>query len=563
MIKSNFMRLQAFFLLIGTSCFPSNHLQQVFSENRQKAAIASFIDHVLKQAKSEDVFRVVDAFLSKNCTDQQFYRQLLLKADFIKPQPFFYHQIHALNAQKKVLANQLKILLKDYNNFENCLEIGNPATYLQAASGHFKINGKVYALMSSQSATDVIQAFGFNPTKKFLFYDQFIALQDYLPICDKDIASNSLDLVICTIGLHHVAPERLEGFVASIARTLKPGGVFVLREHDCTTPELFSLAFAAHSIYNAIATSEKLESETQEIRNFRPLQDWIELLARHNLIARPERLLQAGDSTNNTLLAFTKQSDSEQDVLTNLSQNLKKSDAQYERPLVKTYLSSTEWYNVDVAQEYGQFINHTPFYEFPYFKSIATYWDIFGKSWQAAASKKGHLNVLTSDHTLMNLFIGLTMTLEYTAKGVLSWPVRQLFHGEEPSVIKAIIFDPADEISHLSSAIKVLDVNSKFKLKTVELPRYKEFVNLLIRMANTKIIVQEIAGQNQIQFKVKSGLSVPDFNQIDGCKLEYSWNSVSRSQDVISSLSVSLPKMNSVILQLQALGVEILYIHDF
>lgn len=121
-----------------------------------------------------------------------------------------------------------------------------------------------------------------------------------------------------------------------------------------------------------------------------------------------------------------------------LSLNLK-NKKEYQRDPMQTYLTTPEWFSVDVAQEYAQFINHTPFYEYPYFENIEKYWNVFGKSWQQAAQESGNLKVLASPYTAMNLFIGIMMTVEYGAKGLVSLPMKWAYSGQEAGNIQLLV----------------------------------------------------------------------------------------------------------------------------
>ena len=95
------------------------------------------------------------------------------------------------------------------------------------------------------------------------------------PIASRD---GSLDLVTCYIGLHHCAPAKLDAFVASIARVLRPGGMLVLRDHDVTTPAMDAFVALAHTVFNA-GLGVPWEVNRQERRHFAPLAEWVDRLA--------------------------------------------------------------------------------------------------------------------------------------------------------------------------------------------------------------------------------------------------------------------------------------------
>ena len=61
------------------------------------------------------------------------------------------------------------------------------------------------------------------------------------------VANNSCDIVVILMVLHHLSdPKRM---ISDIFRVLKPGGVCVLREHDCTRRELAPVLDILHGLY--------------------------------------------------------------------------------------------------------------------------------------------------------------------------------------------------------------------------------------------------------------------------------------------------------------------------
>merc|ERR1711871_278065 len=66
-----------------------------------------------------------------------------------------------------------------------------------------------------------------------------------------EIPSSSIDLVTMNQGLHHLPQEKLGEFLVEIKRILRPGGLFVFREHDAE-PKIIPLLDLAHSVFNAV-----------------------------------------------------------------------------------------------------------------------------------------------------------------------------------------------------------------------------------------------------------------------------------------------------------------------
>lgn len=112
---------------------------------------------------------------------------------------------------------------------------------------------------------------------------------------------------------------------------------------------------------------------------------------------------------------------------------LEKNDKSYNREQYRTYLTAPEWRNVDMADEMADFLRHgKPFYRYPYFRQILTFWSVFGRSIKAAHDNTdvSWFGLIFSEYTVMNLFVGITATIEGLLKGILSLPFRLLWKRE-------------------------------------------------------------------------------------------------------------------------------------
>jgi SAM-dependent methyltransferase len=164
------------------------------------------------------------------------------------------------------------------------------------------LTGPVYLVNDvapTNSPVDIAERGGLRPAGRF------VPMKDYAAFAPEAIPAESLDLVTCFIGLHHAPPERLDGFVSSIARVLRPGGRFVLRDHDVRTPAMSAFVSLAHTVFNA-GLGLPWEVNQQERRRFASVADWVRVVEAHGLRDGGLRLLQAHDPTDNTLLVFAK-----------------------------------------------------------------------------------------------------------------------------------------------------------------------------------------------------------------------------------------------------------------
>jgi hypothetical protein len=53
-------------------------------------------------------------------------------------------------------------------------------------------------------------------------------------------------------GLHHLRPEQLPLFLHAVSRVLRPGGLFIVREHDMADAALRPVLDCAHMVFNAV-----------------------------------------------------------------------------------------------------------------------------------------------------------------------------------------------------------------------------------------------------------------------------------------------------------------------
>lgn len=91
-----------------------------------------------------------------------------------------------------------------------------------------------------------------------------------------DIESNSIDLVTTFMALHHMSDEIQTNIINEIRRILKPGGLLLIREHDCPNKLISSMINIEHALYEVVL--EKLsDAKTFQdtfVGQYRPIRSW-------------------------------------------------------------------------------------------------------------------------------------------------------------------------------------------------------------------------------------------------------------------------------------------------
>ncbi len=126
-----------------------------------------------------------------------------------------------------------------------------------------------------------------------------------LPADGTRITPESIDVATSFIGLHHSPPELLDGFVRSIYRILRPGGMFIIRDHDAGSPPMQTFVSLVHTVFNA-GLGVPWSTNALEVKHFRSAEDWSKFVVGRGFSDAGQRLLQANDPTDNTLMCFVK-----------------------------------------------------------------------------------------------------------------------------------------------------------------------------------------------------------------------------------------------------------------
>lgn len=517
-----------------------SHLQSIsqyhslFSEETgMREETGAFLDHIFMQVNSSKLLTLMDDILVEKVSDEEVYPALLSRIDEAKDGIFSnaLNSFRALKNSQNELANQAKSLiggapLKGY------VEIGYPGRMIKPLKKHLNLTGRMIVVNSEQRVADYLQTGIPSPI------DQFVPLNDFEPLSAEGIPSESVDLVSLFIGLHHVPKEKLKPFIRSIERVLRPGGKLILMDHDAHSKNMESFLSLVHSIFNA-GTKVSVKEEDREFRNFKPLQYWIKLGGENGLVWDGQKpLIRQKDPTLNSLLILRKPKDFD------ISKNLK-----IARPGIQTYLTGPEWQNVRSTQNYAAFIEHTPFYQFPYFQEVKNYWHVYKESWKSARRHYSFSETLLSEYTAMNSFIGVMMSIEYGIKGLISLPLSWFYSQEK---------------NKESLITSILIKRSEKELPTyLEIPRYRKATPILIELAEEGVEFLSICEQQRIQVDLLLEKSAPLPTSIPGTKFLYQTPLIQTPAMKLVAYEIPIPLLADVLRELTKKGVTVDYIHDF
>ncbi len=250
-------------------------------------------------------YATLDAVIAEGCrryhTDRAIYAYVQERLPQVTPIfATLRYALPALAAQRREMAREAVALLEGRARPSSYVEIGSPGRYVASLREALGFGDEVYLVHDVEPGygpVDVVERGGLAPAGAFL------ALDGYAPIDRAVIPAGGVDLVTCFIGLHHAPRDRVDAFVASIRNVLRPGGTFLLRDHDATSRDDDTFVALAHDVFNA-GIEAPWSANAAELRFFQPVAATEALLARHGLVRVGERLAQPGDPTKNLLMAF-------------------------------------------------------------------------------------------------------------------------------------------------------------------------------------------------------------------------------------------------------------------
>jgi len=281
---------------------PTSEFRAVFSDARWRDGFYKFLQNIYRLYPEDRFHTLIKTTSAELGDDEAVYRRLQRELPKIKPAlADLTHALPALFKQKKEMADQTLRLLDGRKRIDGYVEIGSTGRYISELRKRVDVGGPITLvndLAPTNSPVDIAERGGLRKI------GGFVPMGDYDPL-PASMPDASVDLVTCYIGLHHCPLDKLDSFVTSIVRVLKPGGTFILRDHDVTTPEMHTFVSLVHAVFNA-GLNVPWETNQRELRHFRPVAHWVAYLGERGLSDTGRRELQAHDPSDNVLLAFTK-----------------------------------------------------------------------------------------------------------------------------------------------------------------------------------------------------------------------------------------------------------------
>lgn len=285
---------------------PVNHFKVIMRDKQTFNQFAGFLKVVLKRVDADAFYDLLKDILEYKDTHEEIYRELCQRLPEIMPGTLsdIRHQLQSLSEIQTDLAEQAQAILPaDLKEINGMVEIGYPGRFVNGFKTQYKVTGNIVAMQETKPGImDYLQS-GFPAS-----YNQF-ELLDYNNPGLTALPDNSAEVITCYVGLHHFPEDKVDFFLKEVARVLKPGGHFLLVDHDCHDELTFSMAHMAHSVFNAV-NGVSVEEELNETRHFRSMSEWREKLNNAGLgydMSEPDvAMIRENDPSRNRMISCAK-----------------------------------------------------------------------------------------------------------------------------------------------------------------------------------------------------------------------------------------------------------------
>jgi FAD/FMN-containing dehydrogenase len=275
---------------------------RVFNDVSLSDAFYRFLQNVFRTLPEDRFHHLIREACALHRDEESVYRHIQQQLKAIKPAlADLTYALPSLFKQKAEMTAQTLTAMGTQRRVNGYAEIGSKARYFRGLAAALQINGPLWFIDEkppTHSPVDIMERGQLGKP------GTHVPLGDYTPL-PASIADASLDLVTCYVGLHHMTEAKLTPFLASVARVLRPGGRFIVRDHDVCDAPMRALVSLAHTVFNA-GLGETWEANVAELRYFEPVSTWVARLDAAGFDDSGHRVLQANDPTDNTLLCFVR-----------------------------------------------------------------------------------------------------------------------------------------------------------------------------------------------------------------------------------------------------------------
>jgi len=195
-----------------------------------------------------------------------------------------------------------------------------------------------------------------------------------------------------------------------------------------------------------------------------------------------------------------------------------------------TYYKLPEWMQVEITQIFGESMNHTPWYRFPFMDFIGLYFRVFLKEVNVVRKEHGLAKALLSNAFLTDLVPGIVMFFLFSQMQLLALPVKAYggteYAAAELMVEQVVLLVPdGKSIDWKKLDDRIVAVEQAVDgegLYLLTVPTFKPLTEILLKIAKEHPASQtlEISNQRYIQVKLLLPVSSAESKEKEAALIE-------------------------------------------
>lgn len=238
-----------------------------------------------------------------------------------------------------------------------------------------------------------------------------------------------------------------------------------------------------------------------------------------------------------------------------------------------TWYKLPEWLQVEIVQMFGDSMSHTPWYRFPFWDVLKTYWDVLCQEFLVVSELHGKSQALLSSAFITDTVPMAVMAVLFAQLSALAYPLR-LFAGseynEDTLVEQVLIAAPRVEWAHYKDYLAGSVQEITPGIFVVPVKTFQPLTHFLVKLAKNAptAVVLEISNQSQVQVKVilREAAQLALFNNMVGCDVKFHFQMPQvghQTNPMQVALGVSVSRLLAVIQFCEEKHITIAQIYDF
>jgi hypothetical protein len=204
-------------------------------------------------------------------------------------------------------------------------------------------------------------------------------------------------------------------------------------------------------------------------------------------------------------------------------------DAEHAEDGHYTWFKLVEWMQVEILQEFGASLEHTPWYRLPLLGLMRRYFSVFRKVLRIVREKHGLGPAYFSSAMLTDLVPGMVMSAVFGQLTLLALPVRAMYGEEyeaENMVEELVLLDRSEKesdrlLEELRDVARHVDLLAP-RLFRLSVPTFKGLTTAVLMVARRwpQLQLIDISGQDEVHMKVLATVA-PAAADVEKAKLNH------------------------------------------